>query len=280
MHKRPNGSSTPNRKDMEYLFTPEQSPESSHSLREALEEARATLDHASTSGTTSEEDYDNLTTSPEAVIVRRRPISKRGSEQPKTLLPAPKLESISTRPQASTTSLSKQEGRPKSRPAALISREDKEFRELVLNGLKRVQDPASSSANGRRRGKFSDLVFTRKFSAFDRQNEQAANSPFHGFFTLFWIAVTLFVVKIGANNWTASGSVLGNNEIMRVMFRRDILVLLVADGVMCGLTGVSWLLQQAVFKGYVDWDREGWILQNVSRRLLVFLCLVATRIRD
>ena len=80
---------------------------------------------------------------------------------------------------------------------------------------------ARESKKTKRRGKFSDLVFTQQFSAFDRQNESAANSPFHGFFTLFWLAVAIFVVKIAAENWKKTGSVLGTNEIMKLMFRRD-----------------------------------------------------------
>lgn len=149
--------------------------------------------------------------------------------------------------------------------------DDPAIQEAVRRGLQRI--PSGDGLSKRRRdvggkrgerAKFADLVFTRKFSAFDRQNQDAANSPFHGFFTLFWMAVFFFVVKIGADNWKSYGSPLGTNEIMRTMFRRDVLVLLVADGVMCGMTGVSWLLQRAVRAGYADWDGAGWVIQNVS----------------
>lgn len=78
------------------------------------------------------------------------------------------------------------------------------------------------------------------------------------------MAVALFVVRIAADNWRRHGSPLGTNEIMRAMFARDVLVLLLADGAMCALTGVSWLIQRAVRRGWLDWDREGWVLQNVS----------------
>jgi sterol O-acyltransferase len=47
-----------------------------------------------------------------------------------------------------------------------------------------------------------------------------------------------------------------------------VLVLLVSDGIMCGLTGVTWFLQRLAFLGYLDWDLEGWILQNVSASLM------------
>lgn len=65
------------------------------------------------------------------------------------------------------------------------------------------------------------LVFTRQFSAFDPQNVAAANSPFHGFYVLFWLAVALFVFKICADNWRQHGTPLGSSDIMKTMFRRD-----------------------------------------------------------
>lgn len=51
---------------------------------------------------------------------------------------------------------------------------------------------------------------------------------------------------------------------MKTMFRRDVVVLLASDGVLCAITGVSWVLQRLVFAGYTDWDSSGWIIQNVS----------------
>ncbi|KAK3350188.1 hypothetical protein B0T25DRAFT_570764 [Lasiosphaeria hispida] len=56
--------------------------------------------------------------------------------------------------------------------------------------LERAAAVAPSKGGRRRRGKFSDLVFTRTFSAFDRHNPEA-NNIFHGFFTLFCMAVFL-----------------------------------------------------------------------------------------
>lgn len=106
-----------------------------------------------------------------------------------------------------------------------------------------------------RKGKFADLVFTATSTTFDRQNSSAArDSPFHGFFTLFWMGVFLFVVKIGADNWRRHGSVLGTNEIMRRMFAdREVVVLLLADGGMCAMTGVGWAWQVMVARGGVEW---------------------------
>lgn len=77
------------------------------------------------------------------------------------------------------------------------------------------------------------------------------------------MAVFLFVVKIGANNYRTHGNPLGTNEIMGAMFRdKEVIVMLAADGVMCGLTGVGLVLQKLVLRGKIDWDREGWVVQS------------------
>lgn len=115
----------------------------------------------------------------------------------------------------------------------------------------------------KRRKKFSDLVFTRQFTAFDRQNAEHADSPFHGFFTLFWLGTAIFMIQIAAKNWAAHGNILGTNDIMKIMLRRDIIILGVSDAIMCGVTGFGWLLQIAILKGYAQWNGAGWILQNV-----------------
>jgi sterol O-acyltransferase len=146
--------------------------------------------------------------------------------------------------------------------AYIVRADDDGIRQVLRRGLQRAKDPSGKS---RVRAKFSDLVFTRKFSAFDRQNEDAANSPFHGFFTLFWMSMFFFMIKIGAENWRKWGNPLGTNEIIKGMVQRDLIILLLADGVCCGLTGVSWLLQKLIYAGYVDWDRSGLVIQNVSR---------------
>ena len=52
-------------------------------------------------------------------------------------------------------------------------------------------------------------------------NEAAANSPFHGFFTLSWLALALFMLKTVVENWKVYGSPLGTNDIMKETFSRD-----------------------------------------------------------
>ncbi|KAM4065935.1 MBOAT, membrane-bound o-acyltransferase family protein [Hirsutella rhossiliensis] len=141
----------------------------------------------------------------------------------------------------------------------ILPANERDIQDLLRKSSQRAKDPQAA----RSRGRFSGLVFTQQFSAFDPQNVAAANSPFHGFYVLFWLAVALFVFKISADNWRQHGTPLGSSDIMKTMFRRDVVVLLVSDGIMCALTGVSWVIQKFVFYGYLHWDSGGWIIQNI-----------------
>jgi sterol O-acyltransferase len=66
-----------------------------------------------------------------------------------------------------------------------LTAEDPELRDLLKQGFERSKDGGIK----KKRSRFSDLVFTRQFTAFDRQNAASASSPFHGFFSLFWSVV-------------------------------------------------------------------------------------------
>ena len=60
--------------------------------------------------------------------------------------------------------------------------DDPELRVLLKQGLER----SKTGEVKKRRSRFSDLVFTQQFTAFDRQNPSSSGSIFHGFFSLFW----------------------------------------------------------------------------------------------
>jgi sterol O-acyltransferase len=118
------------------------------------------------------------------------------------------------------------------------------------------------------------LVFTRQFTAFDRNNTDSADSPFHGFFTLFWLGTAIFMLKMCAENWRQHGNILGTNEIMGLMFHRDVMVLGLSDGVMCAATGFGLLLQKIIRNGWISWNKTGWIIQSVRSRFSAHLEIV------
>ncbi|ODA83112.1 hypothetical protein RJ55_01621 [Drechmeria coniospora] len=260
------------------------------SLAEALGGAGVSLDGSPTgSDTPSEEDYDEIARPTFAPYAQQRP------PQPRRRKPAV-LASSARSPLGNPPRDSPPNG------VNVFPDNDKEIQNFLRRVVQKVKDPQAKTKT-----RFSGLVFTHQFSAFDPKNAAAASSPFHGFYTLFWLAVALFVFKISAENWRQYGTPLGTNDIMKTMFRRDgklpsytctspvlkppiltsstvvtgnVLVLLLSDGVMCGLTGVSWLLQQLVFHGYLDWDNGGWIVQNIWQTLFIAGVISWTLIRD
>lgn len=143
----------------------------------------------------------------------------------------------------------------------LLTAEDAQLLHEVLQHnlhLEKSGVPAS------RRFRFRDLEFTRQLSTFDRQNPTFHASQFHGFFTLFWLGVALLILKVAANNWRVYGTIWGKNEIVRLMLRKDVLVLGLSDFAVCWSTLVCLGLQRLILRGYLRWSGLGWVLQNVG----------------
>lgn len=115
------------------------------------------------------------------------------------------------------------------------------------------------------------LATTPLYTPFDRHTPSFSTTPFHGFFTLLWIAVFFFVVKVSADNYIAFGHPLGGNEILRGLMMSDhhrpweLLVLAAADLGMCAATGVTFLVARGG-----RWDGMGWGLQVVSSFFFFF----------
>jgi sterol O-acyltransferase len=136
------------------------------------------------------------------------------------------------------------------------------------------------SISKRQRVRLRDILFTQRHSAFDRQNPLNSDSPFFGFFTLFWLSMTLLLLKIAAQNYRTTGSVLGKAEILHLMFERDIIVLGVTDAVMVGSTIFSFLLQKTVQYKWISWRRTGWVVQNIWQTAFLFAVLAWMWMRD
>ncbi|KAF5022218.1 hypothetical protein F66182_5733 [Fusarium sp. NRRL 66182] len=236
-------------------LAPESQRPAPRSLGDALRAAGMTIDGPSTglgSETPSEEDYEEniRPTLAEPSVIRHR-YARRGRPRAEP----PSLSAIEIE------KLQQEHGFRNRRDSGIhvVSDEDKSLQQLLKTCSQRTHD----STSPKRHRKFTDFVFTRQFSTFDRHNPSAVNSPFHGFYTLFWLAVALFVFKISVQNWQVYGNLFGTSDIMKTMFSRDVIVLLLSDGVMCALTAVTWLIQRLVSANYLDWDGAGWIIQNI-----------------
>jgi sterol O-acyltransferase len=153
----------------------------------------------------------------------------------------------------------------------LLTAEDAELlREILKHNLSFEKSGSSQKP----RFRFRDLEFTRQLSTFDRQNLTFSSSEFRGFFVLFWMGVAMMLLKVVANNWRIHGTIWGKNEIIRLMFAKDVLVLGLTDLVLCWSTVFCLVVQRAVFKGYLRWSGSGWLIQNVCFivYLQVLLC--------
>ncbi|MCJ1389817.1 acyl-CoA/sterol acyltransferase [Xylographa bjoerkii] len=141
----------------------------------------------------------------------------------------------------------------------ILSADDLLIKDILSRNVKR-QDEAQGEKT---RLPFSDLIFTKQFTAFDRQNPASASSPFHGFFTMFWLGIFLLLVKLAADNWRAYGNILGPSELLEMMFDREVFVMGVTDIVLCCSTVFCLVLQKAILAGYSSWNKSGWIIQNI-----------------
>ncbi|UNI15604.1 Sterol O-acyltransferase [Purpureocillium takamizusanense] len=241
-----------------------------HSLADALHAAGVHLDGASVTGsdTPSEEDYDENVrpsyASGASIATNARPLTRRRKPNADKSQPSPpKNERLANVIRDESGVL-------------IIPDNDHGIQELLRQSPLRFKDPKAA----KKLSKFGNLTYTQQLSVFDPHNVVATNSPFHGFYTLFWLSVALFVFKISANNWRQYGTPLGSQEILRIMFSRDVIVLLLSDGIMCGLTGVSWAIQKLVFRGWLDWDGWGWIIQNIWQTTFLAGVVGWTLIRD
>ena len=163
----------------------------------------------------------------------------------------------------------------------VLTADDPEIQAALRRGMERERAGTDAAAQKKQRTRMRDLVFTRQFTTFDRQNPSTSDSPFFGFFTLFWLAMVLIFVQVSMHNYRSYGSILGTNQIMKMMFSRDVLVLGLTDGVMFVATAVTFGFQRVVVqRGYLRWDRGGWILQNVWQGTYLGLVVGWTYFRE
>ncbi|KAF2008451.1 MBOAT-domain-containing protein [Aaosphaeria arxii CBS 175.79] len=146
----------------------------------------------------------------------------------------------------------------------ILTDDDPEFRKIMQSGIERE----AAKLNGKAPRNIRDLVFRHQFTTFDRQNPRASQSPFHGFFTLFWLAMALLLVKIAAQNYKNMGSVFGRAEILHLMVDRDLVLLLTTDAIMCLATSFGFFLHKAIAHGLLTWSGSGWVIQSLYQ--LVF----------
>ncbi|KAF8538970.1 MBOAT, membrane-bound O-acyltransferase family-domain-containing protein [Trichophaea hybrida] len=127
-----------------------------------------------------------------------------------------------------------------------------------------------------RRGRFGDLIFTQRFTAFDRVNQEGVKH-FKGFFVLMWLGVCIFVIKTAAENYRVTGHIFAA-DILSIMFERNHLFdCLLTDAIMFfGSTLWNVPLQLAVQRNTISWNRSGWILQSLWQMAYLYIIISYT----
>ena len=264
-----------------------------HDQREKASSSPGTSSSLETSEEEEIEDYDSLELDPGTIIEgstggelgRSLSMSRSEANIPRAHTPAGtghiRIKSDThirqTSPSTHRKSIQIRLEKTNKKGRYVLTADDPEMREILRKGLEREeasQDPSKRARTIR------DYVFTRQFTTFDRQNPLSSESPFHGFFTLFWLAMVLLFVRISAYNWKQYGNPLGNQAIMKMMFGRDVFVLGITDAVMCLSTGFGFFLQKAIAKGYLSWSRSGWIIQNLWQTFFLFAVVSWTLYRE
>jgi sterol O-acyltransferase len=209
------------------------------------------------------EDYDDLQVDPDTLIVDTRKSMDDGHGHDHNMAENEGIRSGPARGQSKHVkrhSIQIRLERTETKGRYVLTADDPDIRDVLRKGLEREEAAASGRTP---RTRFRDLIFTRRFTTFDRQNPASAESPFFGFFTLFWICMSLIFVQVALRNWKEYGSFLGGNQVLKMMMGRDLLLLGVTDGVMFAATFETYYFQKLVRRGLIDWSKTGWILQNL-----------------
>lgn len=244
--------------------------------------------NATEDGDTSDsmENYDDLELDPQTMVANSRksmdesmrpagrPSSSRGGD---TKLQRRESEPVGDFKMHKRNSIQIRLEKTDRKGRYVLLADDPEIKEILRKGIER-QEIEAGNAKARRR--FRDLVFTRQFTTFDRQNSSPSQSAFFGFFTLFWIAMVLLFVQFSMHNYRDYGSILGTNQIAKMMFSHDLFVLGITDGVMCASCLVTMGLQVLVQKGWLHWERGGWIVQNVWQAIYLGAIVLWTYYRE
>lgn len=256
-HPTPNGHSTA--PSAPSPIKPSANSDSRDFSRDAIGGDSAVADASDEESDQTIEDYDQLELDPDTLVANSRK-SIDDSLRPGGMDSSPEKDTDKPYTKRKRNSIQIRLERTKEKGRYILTADDPEIRDILRKGMER-EEMESSGKKGRIR--FRDLVFTRQFTTFDRQNPVSSESPFFGFFTLFWIAMALLLFQTSLKNWREYGSILGSNQVMQMMFSRDVLVLGITDGVMTLGMFVTFFLQILVFKGWLNWSRDGWIIQNI-----------------
>lgn len=116
-----------------------------------------------------------------------------------------------------------------------------------------------------RRFRFRNLSHRFQESLLD---EMRPESTFFGFYTLFWLTLAVVIVRSAVYNYVEFRALFGSN-IAQILIT-DIVPIGLTDLLMYITTYVTVVIQLAIKRGFISWNRTGWVLQTLWQTWFLF----------
>ncbi|KAG6919522.1 hypothetical protein DXG01_005112 [Tephrocybe rancida] len=116
------------------------------------------------------------------------------------------------------------------------------------------------------------ITFAPRKSHFDITNETSGTNEFRGFFSLFWISIFIFTVRVYVRGIEATGRPL--NLAFATMFSQDLVMLAVSDAVLVLTTSLCVPFALALKKRWITYYWTGLVIQHVFQTSI--LCAAIT----
>ncbi|KAF8239405.1 hypothetical protein L208DRAFT_1456544 [Tricholoma matsutake] len=122
------------------------------------------------------------------------------------------------------------------------------------------------------------ITFAPRKSHFDISNESSGTNEFRGFFSLFWISIFIFTVRVYVRGIETSGRPL--NFRFATMFSQDAVMLAISDAVLVLCTGLCVPLAHALKKRWINYYWTGLVLQHLLQTSILFTAIIWTFNRE
>lgn len=121
------------------------------------------------------------------------------------------------------------------------------------------------------------LHFKARLTQFDLSNTDKSNDAFRGFYTLFWIAMGLYVITAFVRCYEQEGIILSLGFFR--LFSKDGFTLLLSDMCMVSMTLFSVLFSKLFVWNVLPYESIGYIVQHVCQALFLFVNIYWTFFR-
>lgn len=134
-----------------------------------------------------------------------------------------------------------------------------------------------SEAQDSKNVKASRDLFMPRQSLLDQETFRDSKNPFKGFFTLFWVGITVYLISTIYRNIKELGRPMSLSLANQII--EDLPILVIADLIMISYTFIAPLLQKLVIMGLVPL-RLSLVLKHFFQTILIFGSIYVIMKRD